>query len=226
MFNCSLFSVALTVYNDRKHRPRVFIPRQCGVSASFAADTFGLGLSFLHLVTGRAPYEELLEHVRCPPALQSALEDVWTRTAADSPYLVIQEVLSSLDAPMDDDDSCSDDPSVLTVLYDTLYRYVVMIGLPNPELFSTGDGAAAKNPVVSAILDTLDQGLNENAEPDVQAASMQYMADAEAWSIFEGKQPVMRSARTRLKEISPDAQQWLRRMLCYDPLHRYEVDIL
>ena len=28
-------------------------------------------------------------------------------------------------------------------------------------------------------------------------------------------------ARKKLLEISSDAEQWLRRMLCFDPLHRY-----
>ncbi len=36
-----------------------------------------LGLSFLHLLTGGQPYEETMEQVSCPPALDAALASLW-----------------------------------------------------------------------------------------------------------------------------------------------------
>ena len=33
---------------------------------AYSADTFPLGLSVLHLLTGEEPYEELLKNVLCP----------------------------------------------------------------------------------------------------------------------------------------------------------------
>lgn len=209
--------------------PEFLFQGSAASSASFAADTFGLGLSFLHLLTGHAPYEELMERVRCPHALIIALKEIWmecdrVQLDTDSPYYVINEVLSSLDDPTSDNDEVDD--SVKNVLYDTLYRYVVLIGLPNADMFttlssSTGRPALCRNPVVTAVLNTLDQGLNENASLEVRDATTQYLNDSTEWSIFRGSHCVMKSARSKMAEISPDAEQWLRRMLCYDPIHRY-----
>ena len=39
----------------------------------YSADMFGLGLCWLHLLTGRAPYEELMDSLQCPMELQRAL---------------------------------------------------------------------------------------------------------------------------------------------------------
>jgi hypothetical protein len=172
-------------------------------SSSFAADTFGLGLSFLHLVTGHAPYEELLEQVRCPEALRAELHEIWACAAEDSPYAVIGEVLGSLDASMDMDDSAGgEEDDVLSVLYDTLYRYVVLAGLPAPDLFAAagpgaGPDAVARNPVVVALLRTLDQGMNENVSEAVAEATMQYMADTALWNIYSGNHDIMKRYNTK-----------------------------
>lgn len=176
--------------------PEFLFLGSAATSSSFAADTFGLGLSFLHMVTGYAPYEELLEQVRCPPALQEALMNIWTVDSRSSPYFVINEVLKSLDAPVDMGDSGDADTSVLTVLYDTLYRYVVLIGLPSADMFATTTGASnnvsQRNPVVAALLNTLDQGMNENAHDAVRAATMQFMKDSSAWNIFRGNHAIFK----------------------------------
>lgn len=190
-------------------------------SSSFNADTFSLGLSFLHLVTGHAPYEELLEHVRCPPALQQALERIWVTSDTTSPYFVISEVLRSLEVMSDTNNSADADETVMAVLYDTLYRYIVLLGLPNADLFTIGDVSAFRNPVVCAVLDVLDQGMNENADADVQIATMKYIGDSKIWNISTGNHSILKVARNKLAQVSPEAELWLRRMLCYDPLHRY-----
>ena len=51
----------------------------------FNADSFSLGLSFLHLLTGSMPYEEILEEVTCPPALIEVWRQTWgERMAVDN----------------------------------------------------------------------------------------------------------------------------------------------
>ena len=176
--------------------PEFLFLGSAATSSSFAADTFGLGLSFLHLVTGYAPYEELLEQVRCPYALQEALMNIWTVDDPSNPYFVINEVLNSLDAPVDMDDADVTDTSVLTVLYDTLYRYVVLMGLPSADLFATTTSASNKisqrNPVVTALLNTLDQGMNENADSAVRSATAQFMEDSCVWNIFRGNHSIFK----------------------------------
>ena len=42
-----------------------------------SADIWGLGLCMVHLLTGEKPYEEHLEHVRCPLALRELLANSW-----------------------------------------------------------------------------------------------------------------------------------------------------
>lgn len=44
---------------------------------NYAADTFDLGLCMLHLFTGHAPYEELLDEIQCPDVLMESLDGVW-----------------------------------------------------------------------------------------------------------------------------------------------------
>jgi hypothetical protein len=84
----------------------------------FAADTFSLGLAVLHLFTGNAPYEEILCDVRCPEGLYRLLQEVW---ASDPDYDVIRRVIHV------------DGKEVDRALHDTLYRYLVLFGLPSDK---------------------------------------------------------------------------------------------
>jgi hypothetical protein len=78
-----------------------------------ALDTFAVGLCFLHLLTGDFPYEEILESVRCPDTLRRELRRVWD--VREEPYHVVRWVLRSEGGE---------------VLYDTLYRFLVLFGEP------------------------------------------------------------------------------------------------
>jgi hypothetical protein len=155
-------------------------------SSSYEADTFCIGLSYLHLLTGHAPYEELMSDVRCPDVMRHQLALLWETSDESDPYHVISQVNKSLQfdgssVPCDD---------VQNVLYDTLYRYVVLLGLPSPNLFSsnesgdktdaarTQDGYIGRNEVVAAILDTL-------------GTSTQFGRDAKLWNIFSGNHELM-----------------------------------
>jgi hypothetical protein len=104
-----------------------------------------LGLSFLHLLTGHEPYEELLKDVKCPPYLAVQLHHIWSTSDPTSPYYVISEVISSLDA---DDDAGNMYPGM--VLYHTLYRYMVLFD-PDPEMGSPITNTAVWRVLVDAL---------------------------------------------------------------------------
>ena len=149
----------------------------------YSADTFCLGLSVLHLLTGHEPYEELLKEVKCPPYLMEELTRVWSEK--DSPYSVIKEVIDCLDTSdeknIDPIDSCKN------VFHHTLYRYVVLFGLPE------SDECWESNPIVSILNKTLAGDTNSSTRKASGRvmASRQYQSDGNKWSIKNGTQPIM-----------------------------------
>lgn len=94
----------------------------------YSCDIWELGLSFLHLLTGKSPYEEILESVKCPKLLIKRLKSIINR---DENYSVLSEVMNG-----DEDEIC------LT----TLYRIMVLFGLPNED---------ETNPIISEILEII-----------------------------------------------------------------------
>ena len=95
---------------------------------TFQADTFSLGLAMLHLFTGSGPYEEMMEEVMCPDELFDALTAVWDQRDKDGepkegPYRVVSDVIHSDDEPEE-------------ILHHTLYRYLVLCGIPE-EVWTT-----------------------------------------------------------------------------------------
>ena len=144
-----------------------------GATQTFAADTWALGLSLLHLFTGHAPYEELLADVTCPAPLRDAVEAAWTTfddsaccggetNDVDQPFAVVAEV-HHMDRNYDDDDEDDvvkdidvdgeeerEEGTQQHTLADTLYRYLVLFGLPTPEEHARVE-AWQGNPVWDAI---------------------------------------------------------------------------
>ena len=58
----------------------------------YAPDTFSIGLCMLHMFTGSASYEEVMEEIECPALLISELKALWTvrgnTTHRNSRYLM------------------------------------------------------------------------------------------------------------------------------------------
>lgn len=189
-----------------------------GARQSYAADTFPLGLCLFHLLTGYAPYEELLQDVHCPGHLATVLRDIWLTDDVNSPFHLIHQVVISLD--MSDgsgfDNAVGEEPE--NVLLDTLYRYMVLFGLS--ESF-TGDASScsayAGSPVWLALFDALDitslhgRFLHKDTgrmQPQLQRfhpsharrgrgnsvkdeCAMQYLRDVQLWSTHIGNHPTM-----------------------------------
>jgi serine/threonine protein kinase len=178
---------------------------------SYAADTFSLGLCFLHLLTGHEPYEELLKDVKCPVYLQELLAPHWETNDPNSPYYIISETMSSLDG----DDG--------KVLYDTIYRYIVLLGIPS-ELLSNSLSPWIGNPVWNCILEALDylpssSSMNRRIKKIKEECSHQYIKDRQLWSFAIGTNPIIVNAKSKLMRID-GATRLFEQMLHFDPSRR------
>ena len=119
-----------------------------------AHDHFGLGLVMLHLFTGFRPYEEILEDVVCPPNLKERLQKIWENERV-SGYSVIRSVIFD-GVDVDECGNVIGEPD--NTLYDTLYRFLVLFGIPKQK-FQEKHGRLVWN----AITDTL-QGTSGNTK--------------------------------------------------------------
>jgi serine/threonine protein kinase len=144
-----------------------------GATQAYAADTWALGLSLLHLFTGHAPYEELMVDVVCPEELRVALEAVWQDPALELQYGVVadaagEEEQASIDMDLSSsshgemvdgegsvdqsrDSSHGGCGSMDRTLADTLYRYAVLCGLPEAAVVDATP-AWHQNPILRACL--------------------------------------------------------------------------
>lgn len=241
--------VTVNQFTTLENTPPEYLILGSGARQCYSGDCFCLGLAFLHLLTGREPYEELLRDVRCPEYLRCRLHDLWTAAGSDSPYSVVRQVMSSLDTP-------NGGPG-LSVLYDTLYRYFVLFGTllhhsefqlsscmhaGYDEQWGGGSdlgGPYAESPVWQMAMEAL--GLDQNghcsagAEKDKRLgrrAARQQLADPKAacraqferdrafWAVKAGSHEVMVSVRSRLQALGADAESLFARMVHIDPSRR------
>jgi hypothetical protein len=143
----------------------------------------------LHLLTGEEPYEELLRDVHCPEYLVRSISSFWVADdiCEDSPYYVLYDLMNSLDTGEDADEqyvASSKGGKKLTgkqaklkklitgpgaVLFDTLYRYLVLFGIPTD--FVTSSCPWIDNPVWNALVESLNLSSFMDEEYSVSAFS-------------------------------------------------------
>ena len=161
---------------------------------SYAADTFQLGLAVLHVLTGAAPYEEIMEQVRCPTALMDAVSNVWESDGKD--FDTLRCVLR------DDDDN---------VLYHTLYRYLVLFGLGAIESGDKSAGAStgrfhpSKSKVFEAVVSVLGDRVDISSKSlkakNIKQARKQFAMDSAKFSLRTGSHHLIARARDRGKQL-------------------------
>jgi len=133
-------AVTAQCYTTVENAPLEFLLQGSDATQGSAADVYQMGLCFLHLLTGEAPYEEVLESVRCPEGLAKQMCEVWGNHAC---FEVLRE---SLGLTVGSKRFMKD----ATVACDTVYRMVVLFGMgskvPGPlwpvvDAFLRRDGA-------------------------------------------------------------------------------------
>jgi serine/threonine protein kinase len=97
-------------YTTLENTPIDFLILGTCSKQGFEADTWCLGLSFVHLLTGGQPYEEIMENCKCPAELREALNHLWDDDKER--YHVLSDL--NVDYP--------------NILHDTFYRYLVLLG--------------------------------------------------------------------------------------------------
>lgn len=196
----------------------------------YGHDCFGLGLCMLHLFTGHAPYEEILETVRCPPNLKKKLRSIWENHRTNG-YEVIRNVIRC--DVFEDDEGNIIEGEVDETLYDTLYRFLVLFGIPQ-EKFQWKVGCKVWRAIDSClgIEDTKipvrkskRNALNESIRKE-GADTAQYICDCKIFSVMSGENEHIARARNNLYRVN-GGMDLLLSLVSFDPNKRSSpLDVL
>lgn len=179
-------------FTTLENAPPEFLILGSTARQAYSADTFCIGLSFLHLLTGHEPYEELLKDVKCPSHFLSSLARLWASPDGPEQYNIINETINCLDTSDDDPDTGE---SIQRVFYHTFYRYLVLFGIPD-ELGTEGDPLTS-NHVWRAVADAFGVLVNDERVHTRRASKgavnslRQYEQDRAMWSVRSGSDPIM-----------------------------------
>ncbi|KAL7493359.1 hypothetical protein ACHAWT_002422 [Skeletonema menzelii] len=160
-------------------------------------DCFGLGLCMLHLFTGHGPYEEILDEVVCPDNFKAKLRKIWRSASHD----VIRSVMLY---DNEDGQEVEDD-----TLYNTLYRFLVLFGVPQKRFLSRKHGK------VWRAIDATLLPPKANGCPDMAV----FVRDQERFSLSEGTDGRIANARRRLEGMD-GAMELLLSLVSFDPKKR------
>ena len=204
--------VTVAQFTTLENTPPEFMVLGDNATQGHSHDAWGLGLSMLHLFTGYAPYEEILHDVFCPPFLKRKLKQVWESRKFDK-FSVIRSVIRA-DVYEDRNGNIIEGEPDET-LYDTLYRYLVLFGIPDKQC----DGKPS-NPVWKAILSSLWAKSGSGGRRRVQGTDvLQYENDCRKYSIHYGSNEYISIARQSLEEME-GGLDLLRSLCSYDPAER------
>ena len=199
-------AVGVAQYTTLENTPPELLLGGAAAAQSYACDAFGLGLCVVHLLTGEAPYEELLDELHCPPDLAAALDGAW-RGGGDGKESVYHAMVRLLD---DDENN---------VLPDTLYRLLIMLG-PSLAPAADADGAVDGGGVVGAS--AAWAAVRKWAKSS--AGGKRYAKDRKQWSLLDGgKAEAIERARARMGEL-PGCEALLRGLTHFDPERRWGVE--
>ena len=172
--------VSLRQYTTLENTPPDFLILGNTAEQGYGHDCFGLGLCMLHLFTGHAPYEEILDEVVCPPNLKGRLQKIWKQKSHDVIYSVM----------LDNDEDGTE--VVDQTLFDTLYRFLVLFGIPKDQF-----GAKKNGKVWHAINSTLLPPKRSRSKqcPDMDV----FIKDTKKFSLAAGTDQRIAEARRRLQ---------------------------
>lgn len=222
--------VMLNNFTTLENTPPDFMILGDAAVQGFGHDCFGLGLSMLHLFTGDSPYEEILESVTCPINLKKKLKRVWegNNSKGSNGYSVIQSVIM-LDVWQDEDGNIEGE--VDDTLYHTLYRFLVLFGIPEHK-FQWKEGCKIWNAISSCLEDVSEKSPTKvrrsrrnntkelgGAKNNVGLDVPQYQADCELFNLRYGKDPRIVRARESLESME-GGMDLLFSLVAFDPNKR------
>jgi len=114
---------------------------------TYAHDTFSLGLATLHLFGGGGPYEELMDYCTCPDDLRLDLAAIWLDSREVSSFKILASLASNME---DETDDTHPKPARYT-LFDTFYRFLVLLGVPTSNHDSISKLGSAANRVLDIV---------------------------------------------------------------------------
>lgn len=209
--------VAIAHFTTLENTPPDFMILGDDATQGHEHDSFGLGLSMLQLFTGSKPYEEILEDVACPPNLKKRLRGVWENESIDG-YSVIRSVIFDGVDKDEDGHIIEGDPD--ETFYDTLYRFLVLFGIPDVQFQQKTCPRVWK-----AIFDSLEPAKATRARggKPVRKKSgsdvTQYSRDCKKYSIRSGNNIYIARARHCLTSINGGLDLLLR-LCAFDPKTR------
>lgn len=208
--------VTIAQFTTLENTPADFMILGDAATQGHGHDCFGLGLCMLHLFTGCAPYEEILEDVHCPPALKKKLRQIWENDAV-AEYETIRSVVLS-DVYKDEAGHIIEGEPDET-LYDTFYRYIVLFGIPE-EKFERKTLPKVWNAIEETVVGKPPSRPARNAAkrkagPD----SNQYNRDRRKYSVRTGNNKYIARARGQLQKLD-GGLDLLFRLCAFDPSQR------
>lgn len=189
--------VSLGQFTTLENTPPDYLILGNAAEQGIGHDCFGLGLCMLHLFTGHGPYEEILEEVVCPANFKGRLSKIWKSSSHD----VIRSVMLYDD---EDGQEVEDD-----TLYNTLYRFLVLFGVPQRRFSSRKHGK------VWRAIDATLLPPKANGCPDMAV----FRRDVERFSLSRGSDERIANARSRLEEMD-GAMDLLLSLVSFDPKKR------
>ena len=210
--------VTIGHFTTLENTPPDFMILGDAASQSHGHDAFGLGLCMLHLFTGHAPYEEILDDVYCPSGLKKKLRKIW-EDEGSSGYDVIRSVILA-DVEKDDDGVIIEGEPDGT-FYDTFYRYLVLFGIPEDKFQIKQYGRvwrAVSSSVGCDIKQSRGYGRNVLAWKSCPDA-IQYASDCREYSLERGTNKYIARARNRLLSVE-GGMELLHSLVHFDPEKR------
>jgi serine/threonine protein kinase len=217
--------VTIAQFTTLENTPADFLILGDRATQGHGHDCFGLGLCMLHLFTGHAPYEELMKDVFCPPHLKKSLRNIWENDNIEG-FEVIRSVILC-DVFKDETGNIIDgDPD--ETLYDTLYRLVVLFGIPSEkDQFQKKDcprvwKALSDNLEESECKSRRDRIATKKTGPD----AAKFQRDQRMFSLQWGDNHCIRTARQNLEAID-GGMELLLHLCSFNPATRASaMDVL
>jgi serine/threonine protein kinase len=186
--------VTIAQFTTIENTPPDFIIMGDKACQGHGHDNFGLGLCMLHLFTGHAPYEEILQDVECPPNLKEELRKIW-EDEGDSEYSIVRSLVLANVFKDDDGHILEGEPD--ETLYHTLYKYLVLFGIPEASQRRQMDSKVMS--VIKATLTSRSQRGKFGGKGRTKSDLQKFNRDRKKYSLSHGTNYYIARARGALK---------------------------